>query len=100
MATQTEIVNELNELLRRPNVHRNLFEGALVEHAIRRGEARLASNGALVAYTQPRTGRSPKDKFVVQDAATANKVAWGPKKVQMKPDAVHVGDVAGQGRQT
>jgi phosphoenolpyruvate carboxykinase (ATP) len=68
---------ELTELVSREKVHRNLWPGALVEHAIRRGEARLASNGAVVAYTG-RTGRSPKDKFVVKDASTADKVAWGP----------------------
>ncbi len=77
MATQTEVLSELKELISRPNVHRNLFEGALVEHAIRRGEGRLASNGAFVGYTAPRTGRSPKDKFAVRDASTESKIAWG-----------------------
>jgi phosphoenolpyruvate carboxykinase (ATP) len=77
MATQTDVRNELNELIGREGVHRNLHAGALVEHAIRRGEGRLASNGALVAYTGKHTGRSPKDKFVVKDALTENKVAWG-----------------------
>src|SRR5438105_1624175 len=64
MATQTEVQSELKELVSRRDVHRNLYEGALVEHAIRRSEGRLASNGALVAYTGKHTGRSPRDKFV------------------------------------
>jgi phosphoenolpyruvate carboxykinase (ATP) len=68
---------ELNQILSRPNVHRNLQAGPLVEHAVRRGEARLACNGALVAETGKRTGRSPKDKFTVKDARTAEKVLWG-----------------------
>src|SRR5579859_7940514 len=86
MATQTDIRNELNELIGHAGVHRNLFAGALVEHAIRRGEGRLASNGALVAYTGKHTGRSPKDKFVVKDATTENKVAWGAVNQPLDPE--------------
>ncbi len=37
----------------------------------------MAANGAVVAATGKYTGRSPKDKFVVKDAMTADKVAWG-----------------------
>jgi len=74
MVTATQL--RLAELLRHNQVHRNLRSAVLVEHAIRRDEARLASNGALVAYTG-RTGRSPKDKFTIKDRVTANQVHWG-----------------------
>jgi phosphoenolpyruvate carboxykinase (ATP) len=81
MSSQTQVTEgsapELNQILSRPNVHRNLEAGPLVEHALRRGEARLASNGALVAETGKRTGRSPKDKFTVKDSRTTDKVLWG-----------------------
>ncbi len=65
------------ELLDRQDVHFNLAAAPLVEHAIRKGEGQLAANGAMVATTGKKTGRSPKDKFTVKDALTANKVAWG-----------------------
>jgi phosphoenolpyruvate carboxykinase (ATP) len=68
---------DLSSLLNRPNVYRNLSPSVLVEHSIRRKETRLAANGALVGETGKRTGRSPKDKFIVKDAATAAKVNWG-----------------------
>jgi phosphoenolpyruvate carboxykinase (ATP) len=84
MAAKTE-VNPLDGLLRRDHVHRNLHAGPLVEHAIRRGEGRLASNGALVAETGARTGRSPKDKFTVKDDVTAQKVAWGAVNQPFEP---------------
>ena len=58
------------------NVYYNLGPAELVEHALRRGEAKLTAHGALVAYTGQHTGRSPKDKFVVRDASTEDNVWW------------------------
>jgi len=77
---------EVEDLLRRPKVHRNLLPGALVEHAIRRGEGHLASNGALVSDTGKRTGRSPKDKFTVKDSLTASSVHWGAVNLPFSPE--------------
>ena len=79
MATTVHSV-ELEKLLTGKSVHRNLSSAVLVEHALRRGEGRLASNGALVAETGNRTGRSAKDKFVIKDSNTADKVHWGNNK--------------------
>ena len=47
-------------------VHWNLSVAPLVEEAIRRGEGRLTSSGALNALTGKRTGRSPRDKWTVE----------------------------------
>ncbi len=58
-------------------VHENLPPARLVEAAVRRREGMLAGNGALVAKTGKRTGRSPKDRFIVEDDVTRNRVAWG-----------------------
>ena len=55
-------VSDLAELLSEGRTHFNLSPALLVEHSMRRNEAKLASNGAIVGYTN-RTGRSPKDKF-------------------------------------
>jgi phosphoenolpyruvate carboxykinase (ATP) len=67
----------LSHLLAGDRVHRNLSPAQLVEAALRRGEAELAARGSLVASTGKRTGRSPKDKYTVEDAITKDKVAWG-----------------------
>jgi phosphoenolpyruvate carboxykinase (ATP) len=48
-----------------------------VEHAVRRGEGKLAKDGPLVVTTGKHTGRSAKDKFIVRDAETENTVWWG-----------------------
>ncbi len=66
-------------------VRYNFGAAVLTEEAIRRGEARLTAHGALVAETGQHTGRSPKDKFVVRDAATEGKVWWGNNKA-VSPD--------------
>ena len=60
-----------------PRVHKNLPASLLIETAIKRGEAHLAANGALVATTGARTGRSPKDKYTVDDQITHDLVDWG-----------------------
>jgi len=58
--------------------HWNLPAAALIEHAVRRGEALLAENGALAATTGQFTGRSPRDKFVVREPSSQDRVWWGP----------------------
>jgi len=59
-------------------LHRNLSVAALVEQAVRRKEGVLSSLGAFAAYTGARTGRSPKDKFLVREAGVEPHVQWGP----------------------
>lgn len=55
----------------------NLAPAHLVEHAIRRHEAKMTAEGALAVRTGSHTGRSPQDKFIVEDAETKDKVWWG-----------------------
>src|ERR1700722_16177846 len=84
MAT-TMHVSDIAELLSEGRTHFNLLPADLVEHSIRRDEAKLADNGSIVGYTN-RTGRSPKDKFIVKDETTARAVAWGAVNVAFEPD--------------
>jgi phosphoenolpyruvate carboxykinase (ATP) len=79
-------VEELHSLASGPQVHGNLPVAQLVECALKRGEGRLAANGALVAATGARTGRSPKDKFTVDDALTHELVDWGPVNQPFAPE--------------
>ncbi len=57
-------------------VYWNLEAPALYEQSLQRDEAQLAEGGALVAETGVHTGRSPKDKFVVRDSDTDDKIWW------------------------
>ena len=58
-------------------VHENLPPARLVETSIRRREGMISGSGALVARTGKRTGRSPKDRFIVENDVTRDRVAWG-----------------------
>lgn len=59
-------------------VHWNLPPAELYEHAIRAGEGMLAETGAIVCATGPHTGRSPNDKFFVEEPQTRERIWWGP----------------------
>jgi phosphoenolpyruvate carboxykinase (ATP) len=56
---------------------------ALYERAIERGESTLAAGGPLVSNTHPYTGRSPKDRFVVDTGESSERVSWGAVNVQI-----------------
>ena len=57
--------------------HWNLAAPALYGHSLRRGDSALAEGGALVVLTGPHTGRSPKDKFIVEEPSTRDDIWWG-----------------------
>ncbi|MEK6676960.1 MAG: phosphoenolpyruvate carboxykinase (ATP) [Planctomycetota bacterium] len=59
------------------DVYWNLSAGELYEHAIRSGEGIVASNGAMVCTTGKHTGRSPKDKYIVEEPTTRDGIWWG-----------------------
>jgi phosphoenolpyruvate carboxykinase (ATP) len=65
-------------------VHHNLPPSALYEHAIRYDkDASIAENGALVAYSGAKTGRSPKDKRIVRNVQSEAEVWWGDVNVPL-----------------
>ncbi len=72
-----DISNELKELLSGNNVQVQLSVPQLVEKATSRGEATLTVDGALRAETGKYTGRSPKDKFIVEEDSSKEKIDWG-----------------------
>ena len=62
-------------------VYRNLEPAVLTEKALARGEGQLTATGALAVLTGKYTGRSPKDKFIVDSEGVHDKIAWGSVNV-------------------
>src|SRR5205823_677819 len=48
----------------------------LYEHAVKRGDGRIAEGGPLVVDTGKHTGRSPKDKFIVREPSSEDRIWW------------------------
>jgi phosphoenolpyruvate carboxykinase (ATP) len=59
----------------------------LYVHALRRGEATMAEGGPLVVDTGAHTGRSPKDKFVVREPGSEDRIWWSDVNAEMSPEA-------------
>jgi phosphoenolpyruvate carboxykinase (ATP) len=57
--------------------HWNLPTARLVEISVARNEGSLTNSGALNSFTGSRTGRSPRDKFVVEEPSSQDKLWWG-----------------------
>jgi len=49
----------------------------LIAHAVKNNEGIIASNGAFATSTGTRTGRSPNDRFIVDEPTTSSLIDWG-----------------------
>lgn len=63
-------------------IHRNISYDELIEHELENGECLLTSSGATTVDTGIFTGRSPKDKYIVDRDPSNKHIAWG--KVNQK----------------
>lgn len=66
------------------DVRRNPSPAELYEDALHSDKARIAAQGALVAYSGDKTGRSPKDKRVVKHPDSAADVWWGAVNIPLE----------------
>ncbi len=58
-------------------IHRNLSIDDLLKHAVKNKEVVLSKKNAAVVYTGKYTGRSPKDKFIVDTKEVHMQIDWG-----------------------
>jgi phosphoenolpyruvate carboxykinase (ATP) len=66
-------------------VHQNVPPAELYEHAVRREEGVIAADGPFCAVTTPHTGRSPNDKFLVQEPGSSERIWWGKVNHPLAP---------------
>ena len=77
MNDNNKAVNEKEvELINTAEVHYNLPVAKLAEIALARHEGKLTSSGALSVRTGKYTGRSPDDKFIVNDGEFSRDIWW------------------------
>ena len=67
----------LTNLASSERAKRNLSAPELVERSLANGESVLSNSGAICATTGKYTGRSPNDKFTVDNPASHDNIAWG-----------------------
>jgi phosphoenolpyruvate carboxykinase (ATP) len=68
------------------HIYQNLPIPKLIEHTLARGEGVLAFNGALCIKTGKYTGRSPNDKFVVDEPSSRHEIDWNKLNVPISED--------------
>jgi phosphoenolpyruvate carboxykinase (ATP) len=84
-----KLINETKQMKGRVNMkvkveqstvgiqYSNLPASQLIKIAIERKEGVAASSGALQVFTGKYTGRSPKDKFIVNEPSVKDHIDWG-----------------------
>jgi phosphoenolpyruvate carboxykinase (ATP) len=60
-----------------PSRHADLDGRTLLQHAVARHEGSLTATGALAVTTGAFTGRSPKDKYLVDEPSSRDAIWWG-----------------------
>jgi len=77
--------NDLKSL-RDKNIFWNLPPEDLIEKTIQLNQGMLTDSGALAVNTGTYTGRSPKDKFIVEDEITKDSIWWGEVNQPLQPE--------------
>ena len=67
-------------------VYRNLDTKTLIEHAVKNEGAKVSDAGALMIDTGEFTGRSPKDKYFVDQSESNKYIAWGDVNKKISKD--------------
>ena len=68
-------------------VHYQLSPDQLQNEVLLRNQGQETANGTLAITTGEFTGRSPKDRFIVKDDITADKIWWGDINIPFESDA-------------
>lgn len=72
--------------IKNATVQYQLSPEELQKIAVENGQGVEADSGALAVNTGEFTGRSPKDRFIVKDEVTEDKVWWGDINIPFSPE--------------
>ncbi|GGE77921.1 phosphoenolpyruvate carboxykinase (ATP) [Priestia taiwanensis] len=68
---------DLHELTKGNNIRYQLSTSQLIERILHKNEGILTDTGAVSVSTGKYTGRSPKDKYIVDEESVREKINWG-----------------------
>ena len=68
------------------NVHRNLSVKELVDDIVSNKEGLIGLRGAAMVDTGIYTGRSPKDKYIVDESSSNENIWWGEVNQKLSED--------------
>ncbi len=71
-------------IIKAQHVLRNAIPAQLYEEAILHGDAEIMNSGAIAASSGVKTGRSPKDKRIVQNSPSQEDVWWGDVNIPLE----------------
>jgi phosphoenolpyruvate carboxykinase (ATP) len=71
-------------------VLRNPSRALLYEDAVKFDDGVIASTGAIVAHSKAKTGRSPKDKRIVDEPGISGDVWWGSVNIKLPPQSYRI----------
>ena len=69
------------------SVKRNLSPAVLTEEALKTEACCLTNTGALLVETGKYTGRSPKDRFIVDEKGVSEEINWGAENKKISVEA-------------
>ncbi|MCH2192534.1 phosphoenolpyruvate carboxykinase (ATP) [Kordia sp.] len=84
-STKTISLNQYG--IKDAKAHYQLSSGQLHDATIQKGQGIETSFGAISVNTGEFTGRSPKDRFIVKDSITEDKIWWGDINIPFEPAA-------------
>lgn len=84
-STKTISLNQYG--IKNAKAHYQLSSDELHEETINKGQGIETSLGAITVHTGEFTGRSPKDRFIVKDSITEDRVWWGNINIPFEPAA-------------
>lgn len=67
-------------------IYRNLSYDDIYQHELQSNTGTVVKNGTYAVDTGKFTGRSPKDKYIVENKPSSDNIWWGPVNRPMKPE--------------
>lgn len=78
---------KIDRLQPQGEIHHNKAAHELAKMAVNLGPARKSKTGAVVVKTGKYTGRSPKDRYIVDTPKIHNEINWGATNIPLSPES-------------